>query len=83
MSTNQYLKALRTCRSPEKAATYIRAFEATVSGYVGFGNKDTDIVANLRRAEQRAQSLERPFEDGDGNVIAKPWRQWLKEWGYI
>lgn len=83
MSTNQYLKALQTVRSPAKAATYIRAFEATVS-VCGI---PFDIAASLRRAEQRAQSLERdwrPSADSEpGPVPTHVMRQWLREWGYI
>lgn len=83
MSMNQYLKALQTVRSPAKAATYIRAFEAMVSGCGGA----YDVAANLRRAEERARQLERDWRQSadsePGPVPLRVMRQWLREWGYI
>ncbi len=79
-----YLDQIAKVRSPEKAATLIRALATTTAASL-FCTPLAERIEIIEKAEQRAQSLERPWSsDGDGaDGDKKPWRKWLREWGYV
>jgi len=73
-----YLQQIIMANSPEEAATLIRAFATRVATSVARYDAAGSLEL-LQEAERNAQTLERSWDEDSG---PKPWRLWLREWGY-
>jgi hypothetical protein len=73
-----YLPQIRTAKTPEEAALYIRAQAASNATSLTCYSC-TDRLSIVTEAEERARTLERGWNEDSG---PKPWRLWLKQWGY-
>lgn len=89
LENNDYLARMKKVRSRFQAADLIRAFACNTVAHI-YSYRDKERVKIIEEAEQRAQSLERPYNMEGGRFVKgacseknHPWKQWLKEWGYF
>jgi hypothetical protein len=78
-----YLRRIANARTPEAAADAILAHAATMATGL-YCYPDSQRLAIVTQATQQAETLCRPWpEDLCKGDNRKPWRLWLRQWGYL
>lgn len=77
-----YLHRIAHARTPEAAADAILAHAATMATALHC-YPDSQRLAIVTQATQQAATLCRPWAEDAGGDARKPWRYWLRQWGYL